>query len=89
MVNILARIAYLCPIPKIQRMLFLPCFSRHFFRFFGAGGTNFAVQPSYNLKMARSAKNLGKFDLKCAKIDKNGQKTTNFPIFGGKMSYQE
>ena len=65
MVNILARIAYLCPIPNIQRMLFLPCFSRHFFQFFGAGGTNFAVQPIYNLKMARSAKNLGKFDLKC------------------------
>ena len=30
-VNILARIAYLCPSPKSGEFLFLPCFSRVFF----------------------------------------------------------
>ena len=50
--------------------------------------TNFVVEPNYNLKMARSVKKLGKFDLKCAKIGKNGRKI-NFPYFWGKMSYQE
>ena len=45
--------------------------------------TNFVVEPNYNLKMARSVKKLGKFDLKCAKIGENGRKITNFPIFLG------
>ena len=85
-VNILAKKSYFCPNPENLESLFLPYFSRRFFRFFGAGGTNFAVQPNYNLKMARSAKNLGKFDLKCAKIGKNGQKIMNFPIFCGIFS---
>ena len=77
------------PHPQYPENVIFALFFAAFFPFFGAGGTNFAVQPNYNLKMARSAKNLGKFDLKCAKIGKNGQKITNFPIFWGEMTYQE
>ena len=74
MVNILARIAYLCPSPKIQRMLFLPCFSQLFLWFFGVGGACFAVKPRNYLKTARSTEILKELDLKCLKLSKIGLK---------------
>ena len=85
MVNILARIAYLCPIPQNPENVILPCFSRLFLRFFGTGSTCFVVRPRNYLKTVHSAWILKKLDLKCLKLSKIGLKLHNFPIFWGKF----
>ena len=82
LVNILANFSYLCPTPQNFRSLFLPYFSRHFLSRHGVERKNFIEQSSENMKMARSAENLGKFRLKKTKMGKNSSKIHNFAFFG-------